>query len=501
MQIITESEKFSTSARKLAEKFGVGRTQVNDILKNKSDLKKIFEENSNPEQKRKFPKTEGLAIDQVVYNWFCKSRNRNIPISGPLLKEKALEAAKNLKILNFKASNGWLEKFCQRHEVSFKTVCGESADVDLISVEAWKTKLNVILKDYLPKDVYNADETGLFYLAMPNKTFALKEDRCVGKKTPKQRLTILFCANMEGDKENPLIIGKSKNPRCFEGSHINKLPLEWESNKKAWMTTEIMTSWLKRFDEKMRKQNRKVLLFLDNATSHPKVTLENVKIIFLPPNTTSHCQPLDQGIIYSFKIAYRKFLIKRLLTFTNYESSFEEAEKSINLTSALVWIVAAWKSVSQATILKCFAKAGFLKGVAQEDNFDEEDEIPLAQLVPVLKNMPGASLENYARIDCNVVTENPNVGIQEIIGELIDDQDNLNSESDVEESEIYTSNIKDMVEVCDKLRDIQNFLFSTNKSELAVEIVNTLTKCESLVLETKIKNLKQTSIDQYFEKM
>nr|CAI5870029.1 unnamed protein product [Callosobruchus analis] len=471
MQIITESEKFSTSARKLAEKFGVGRTQVNDILKNKSDLKEIFEENSNPEQKTKFPKTEGLAIDQVVYNWFCKSRNRNIPISGPLLKEKALEAAKNLKILNFKASNGWLEKFCQRHEVSFKTVCGESADVDLISVEAWKTKLNVILKDYLPKDVYNADETGLFYLAMPNKTFALKEDRCVGKKTPKQRLTILFCANMEGDKENPLIIRKSKNPRCFKGSHINKLPLEWESNKKAWMTTEIMTSWLKRFDEKMRKQNRKVLLFLDNATSHPKVTLENVKIIFLPPNTTSHCQPLDQGIIHSFKIAYRKFLIKRL------------------------------KSVSQATILKCFAKAGFLKGVAQEDNFDEEDEIPLAQLVPVLKNMPGASLENYARIDCNVVTENPNVGIQEIIGELIDDQDNLNSESDVEESEIYTSNIKDMAEVCEKLRDIQNFLFSTNKSKLAVEIVNTLTKRESLVLETKIKNLKQTSIDQYFKKM
>nr|CAI5822670.1 unnamed protein product [Callosobruchus analis] len=142
-----------------------------------------------------------------------------------------------------------------------------------------------------------------------------------------------------------------------------------------------------------------------------------------------------------------------------------------------------------------------LKKILKKIPIDEEDEIPLAQLVPVLKNMPGASLENYARIDCNVVTENPNVGIQEIIGELIDDQDNLNSESDVEESEIYTSNIKDMAEVCEKLRDIQNFLFSTNKSELAVEIVNTLTKCESLVLETKIKNLKQTSIDQYFKKM
>lgn len=65
-------------------------------------------------------------------------------------------------------------------------------------------KLQVILKDYSPKDVYNADKTGLFCLAMPNRTFALKSDQCTGKKT------ILFCVNNMGDeKKNPLIIKKS----------------------------------------------------------------------------------------------------------------------------------------------------------------------------------------------------------------------------------------------------------------------------------------------------
>ena len=76
---------------------------------------------------------------------------------------------------------------------------------------------------------------------MPNKTFALKYDKCNGKKLAKQRLTILFCANMEGDKENPLVIGKSTNPRCFKGNHIDKLPLAWVHNKKAWMTSDLMT--------------------------------------------------------------------------------------------------------------------------------------------------------------------------------------------------------------------------------------------------------------------
>lgn len=96
-EIIAENEKFGISARKIAEKFGVGRTQVNDILKSKIELKKLYEEGGvNANQKRKFPKTDGLAIDQIVYEWFCKARNKNVPISGPLIKEKALEVSENL---------------------------------------------------------------------------------------------------------------------------------------------------------------------------------------------------------------------------------------------------------------------------------------------------------------------------------------------------------------------------------------------------------------------
>lgn len=74
----------------------------------------------------------------------------------------------------------------------------------------------------------------------------------------------------------------------------------------------------------------------------------------------------------------------------------------------------------------------------------------------------------------------------------------LNNESDVEESEM--SNIKDMSEVCEKLRDVQSFLFCNDKSELAIKIVQILTECESQVLQTKIKNLKQISIEKYFKK-
>jgi hypothetical protein len=62
----------------------------------------------------------------------------------------------------------------------------------------------------------------------------------------------------------------------------------------------------------MRQQNRHVLLFLDNAPSHPKLTLNNVTLQFLPANTTSKSQPMDQGIIQALKLRYRRRQLQKM---------------------------------------------------------------------------------------------------------------------------------------------------------------------------------------------
>lgn len=139
ISVIEASEKNNYSVRVLAEKFQIGKTQVSDILKKKTDLKKLYSENGNVQQKKRI-KTEGVAIDTIVYDWFCKVRSKNIPVSGPIIKEKALEAAKELN-LNFKASNGWLDKFCLRHNIKFRAISGEAANVNLDDVSEWQGKL------------------------------------------------------------------------------------------------------------------------------------------------------------------------------------------------------------------------------------------------------------------------------------------------------------------------------------------------------------------------
>ena len=62
--------------------------------------------------RRKIKNDYGKRIDDETYEWFVAQRAKNLPISGPILQEKARQIATELgeKIV-FTASNGWLEKF------------------------------------------------------------------------------------------------------------------------------------------------------------------------------------------------------------------------------------------------------------------------------------------------------------------------------------------------------------------------------------------------------
>nr|XP_042897002.1 tigger transposable element-derived protein 4-like [Parasteatoda tepidariorum] len=224
-------------------------------------------------QEGKFPEKE-----KILLQFFNQCRASNIPVSGPMLMEKAKEIAIKLNLTDSGFTAGWLQKF---KAMVGQVVNGESRKVPADSVAEWRENLPGIKSEYLPKDIFNADETGLFYHLMPNQTLVYKGENCKGGKKSKNRLTVLLCANSDGsEKSTPLVIGKSKNPRCLK--NIRTLPLDYDANKNAWMTTVIFTKWLKKLDNAMRRKKRKILLFIDQCPAHPPDTnfLENLKVHF-----------------------------------------------------------------------------------------------------------------------------------------------------------------------------------------------------------------------------
>lgn len=336
-------------------KFGVSRTTLQGWIKDRQKIVDGVQTGSFTNATKRMRTAEHPEVETALTKWMAQARERGWAVSGPILKEKAESLAKAMGIPDFVCSEGWLHRYKQRHDITFKTVRGESRAAPEEAIADWSTTvLPHILEKYLPRDIFNADETGLFFRMRPDKTLVLPGDDCKGGKLPKDRLTVLPCANMNGTEKLPLVvIGKSKNPRCFK--KVKHVPVDYQANRRAWMTQDLFRDWLHRLDRKMAIQGRRISLILDNAPGHCKISLSSVELFFLPPNYTSRLQPMDQVIIRSLKAIYRREFVKLGIIETL------ESGKDFNwsVLDAILTIKRAWEKVTQTTIANCYRKAGF----------------------------------------------------------------------------------------------------------------------------------------------
>ena len=367
-EVIKEAEKNKTiGVCKLAENFGCGKTQISTILKNKERIEELYASNASGQRcliGKRFRESKYSELNEALHSWYLLAVSKNVFPNGVILAEKAKEIAARLGVDDFKASNGWLDRWKKKHNIKKMTISGESGDVSGDTVDSWKERVPEIVEGYQVEDVWNLDESGVFWKALPDKGFGERVKQCKGGKKSKQRFTVTFIVNGAGRSESmPIVIWKSENPRCFKGIQKSMLPVEYFSQPKAWMTGKILHKILSKINIKLRRKGRSVLLLMDNAGCHPPNLGEkysNIKIVFLPANTTSVLQPLDLGIIKNFKVHYRKLLLRYIVARIETCSSASELLKSVDVLQAIRWVAEAWKNVSETTIKKCFRKAGIL---------------------------------------------------------------------------------------------------------------------------------------------
>ena len=120
--------------------------------------------------------------------------------------------------------------------------------------------------------------------------------------------TVTFIVNAAGASEaKPIVIWKLDKPLCFKKVNKSQLPVQYFSQKKPWMTGDILDQVLSKIDRSLRVNDRSVLLLMDNAGYvTPKNCCASIHIyiiVYLPANTTSDLvlQPLDLGIIKNFQ--------------------------------------------------------------------------------------------------------------------------------------------------------------------------------------------------------
>ena len=147
--------------------FGCSKGVITKIKKSRDEIETALRNNHDLSTSQLMRVSGDAAeIDRRVLEWFRVARGRGVPVSGQLLKEVALRAATSLKLPNFKASNGWLMRFQKRNLISLHEISGEARDMDSSAAANWKVTVGELVGAYEMRDIYNCDETGLFFRGM-----------------------------------------------------------------------------------------------------------------------------------------------------------------------------------------------------------------------------------------------------------------------------------------------------------------------------------------------
>jgi hypothetical protein len=313
-------------------------------------------------------------------------------------------------------------------------------------------------------------------------------------------VTAVLIVNSDGSERHLVIIGKSKTPRCFKG--LKNLPVyQYYYNSIAWMKSDVFSKLMLKLDKKYRAQNRKILLLLDNCSSHPYLNLTNIKLLFLPPNITSRLQPLDAGIIRSFKQRYRNKLLEYIVEKLESEENCESVVKQLNLLKAIHLMDSSLKSIPFSVFHNCFKTCGFEFDsvndleVITETVFSTENWNQISETL----NLDFENFEEYVNYDNNLLCRQE-LTDQEII-EMARPSGSTDSDATDIEVEENLIEINDIIptnsEALEKVYELRLYLGSLESVDNSY--YDLLNKFENLVLKNKI-NSKQTLITQYFAK-
>ena len=171
-QALKDLEK-EENDKDLAAKYNVPENTLSAWVKNRKTW--CTKKGTNVYKRQKLKSGNHELVDQ-------KMQSQNVPLSTSMMQEKAVIFAKELNTRNFQASGGWLRRWKERNNISFKTVSGASKSVTPEMINAWsETSLPTLMSSYDLKDIYNVDDFGLFISAFQIKLFSWSQKSAMGK--------------------------------------------------------------------------------------------------------------------------------------------------------------------------------------------------------------------------------------------------------------------------------------------------------------------------------
>ncbi|XP_066471532.1 tigger transposable element-derived protein 1-like [Tiliqua scincoides] len=437
-----------------------------------------------------------VKTEEALNVWLEDMTQKHVPVDGRIVREKALslyehysEGVEESERKGFKASKGWLVSYVKRYNLKNLKITGESASASEFP-EEFRSAIEE--RGYLPEQVFNCGETGLYWKKMPNRTYLHRSaKRAPGFKAWKDRLTLVLCGNAAGHMIKPGLIYRARSPRALKGRNKNCLPVFWQHNKKAWMTATLCLEWFhkcfvpeaKRYLEEKRLPF-KVLLLLGKAAGHPpslSFANKNVKVKFLPPAAVSLLQPLDQGIIKCIKATYTRLTFRSVCAALEADPrcSIMDVWKSFTIADAVVFIAEAVDALKPETVQACWKALwpGAARDFRGSPTIDEEVRAILEIAGEVggegFSDMTEEDVEEHIEEHSRTLT---NEELADLLNSVTDDEDE--DVEDAEEAEPSVRTLEKLAAVFEQAQVLKDMILEYDPSvERAVCVTQGITTC------------------------
>ena len=117
--ILLDFRRNKLTQTEICRKYDISFSTFHRWVKTESEIKEKFESNAFIPDRKRDRASKYEQVEKELYKWFVDARQKNLPISGPVLLVKAAEIAEKLNT-EFIPNNGWLNRFKKRHNISYK---------------------------------------------------------------------------------------------------------------------------------------------------------------------------------------------------------------------------------------------------------------------------------------------------------------------------------------------------------------------------------------------
>lgn len=477
-----------------AEKFGVSRTAVTKMVKEKDAISAQATSDSTNHRKVLQYQHKLSIIEDMLYKWQVQVEFEapNLKVTGDLLQNKAMEFRNKIladfssdlpdevvvSLTDFKASNGWLHRYTQRRNVrsmSKNEHHSVSADPAYVEKRMERIRSQLSLAHVPLQCIWNIDEA-----VIRHRTTSSRVDAPINLDSRSQeKMTVAFGVSAAGEKLNLQAIGASSQPASLkEVDPVLTFGVYYHGQRKACQDSSTLMHFVNLMNHEARSRKQIWYILLDNCPSHMAAAsildpsgsydsgfrVDSVVLIVLPPNSVSSLQPLQLGVIRSFKVAFRREMLRTILeeyldwdahqttggggaaeqigdSNSNGQLASFDVHSFTHSQNALLWLQRAWNSTSVTSIRQAWAKSNYLPTHLLPE-LSEDLSRPLdstvyddfLQFLPVLS----AKKQLLATLGLDSI-DDPERLVLELVN--LDDPDSSGSNNDVNDDEIVMESL------------------------------------------------------------